>query len=238
MPAWCIVRRDGCGFSNSYVCKFASWTVAITLVGLPLPGCCYSQGEMLYFLGVGRGQKVEAKFRLADGPLMILVDDPSERVDWPAAKQYLFDDLAQELLKNKAAKKIIPRQTVEHLRQSIPDFEKRGCREMGERAGADQVLWIQVQDFLADQNIQDPSVAAYFGVTVKVINAAESKSRSRVRLWPASPRGHFVTVSMGGSEVAIAKTKDGISKELVARLAVDIAELFYGHRLGDFEREK
>lgn len=232
------VRRDRSRIPNSCECRFAKWILVVTFVSVLLPGCGYSQGEMLYFLGVGRGEKVEAKFHLTDGPVMILIDDPADRVDWPAARQYLFDDLAQELLRNKAAEKIIPRATVEHLRQSVPGFEKRGCREMGERAGADQVLWVQAQDFLADQRIQDPSVAAYFSITVKVISASEKKSRSRVRLWPASPRGHFVTVSMDGSEVVVAKTKDAISKELAARLAADVAELFYDHRLGDFERQK
>ena len=212
--------------------------VVALMACLLCPGCGYSQGELLFVLGFGRGKKVEAKFRLTEGPIMILVDDVSERVNWPAAKRYLFDDLAQELLKHEAAKKIIPRQTLEHLWQSMPDFAKRGCREVGERAGAEQALWIEVDGFLAEEQIQDASIAAYFTVTVKVINVLEKKSRSRVRLWPSSPRGHIVTVTMAGSEVVTAKTKNAISKELANRLAVDIAKLFYDHRLGDFEREE
>jgi len=199
-----------------------------------VPGCGYTQGKILYFLGVGSAEKVEAKFQLTEGPVLILVDDPSGRVDWPAASQHLFDELAQELLRNKAAKKIIPRETVAQLRQSIPGFEKRGCREIGERAAAEQVLWVQVQDFVAEPEIQDVTVAAYFSVAVKIINAAEKDSRTRVRLWPTSPRGHLVAVTMGGSEVFIAKTKDAIAKELASRLAVDVAKLFYEHRLDDF----
>ena len=42
---------------------------------------------------------------------------------------------------------------------------------------------------------------------------------------------------MTGSEVSIAKTKDEISKELAFRAAEEVAELFYDHRLGDFEQE-
>ena len=40
---------------------------------LSLCGCTYSGGQLLYMLGFGRGQKVEAKFRLTDGPVMILI---------------------------------------------------------------------------------------------------------------------------------------------------------------------
>ena len=187
-------------------------------------------------LGVGRGRKVEARFRLTQGPIMILIDDASQRVDWPMTTMYLFDDLAQELLKHKAAQKIIPRQTMNHLRQSVPDFEKRGCSELGDSAGAEQALWIEVHDFFADEQIQDVTIAAHLTVTVKVINVLEKESRSRVRLWPASPEGRLITASLTGSEAALAKTKDAISKELARRLTVKIAKLFYDHRLGDFER--
>ena len=209
------------------------------LVGcLALGGCTYSGGELLYFLGFGRAKKVTAKFRLTEGPIMILVDDASQCVDWPMAARYLVEGLSQELIKHKAAGKIIPHQTVEHLRQSFPDFEKRGCREIGQHASAEQVIWIEVRDFLAEEQIVDIGIAAYFTVTVKVINVLEEKSPSRVRLWPTTPKGYLVTVSMNGNDVARAKTKDAISKELAGRLAVDVAKLFYDHRLGDFERER
>ncbi len=204
---------------------------------VPLGGCTYSGGELLYVLGFGRGQKVEAQFRLAKESILILVDDAAMRVDWPLTRTYLFDALAQELLDNKAAAKIIPRQTLDGLRQSVDDFEKRGCREIGEMAGARQVLWIEVQDFLAEEEVTEADVAAYFSVSVKVINVLEKERRTRVRLWPPSPQGELVSASMTGSEVSIAKTKDAIAKDLAERLAIKIAKFFYDHRLGDFERK-
>jgi hypothetical protein len=188
-------------------------------------------------MGVGRGPMVEARFRLTDAPIMILIDDPAQRVDWPMAPRYLFDDLSQELLKRGGASKIVPLQTVNHLRQSVPDFEKRGCREVGKLGNAEQVLWIQVQDFFADQQIQEADVAAYFTVTVKVINVLERRHRARVRLWPPSAQGHLLSASMTGSEVALVKTKDAICKDLTGRLAVKIARLFHDHRADDFRRQ-
>ena len=122
------------------------------------------------------------------------------------------------------------------MRQSLPDFDSRGAREIGETAHAEQVVWIQVDDFLAEPQIQEAVVAAYFNVTVKVLNALEKERRARVRLWPTNPRGELVSVTLTGSEVAIAKTKDGIAKKLAEKLAVAAAKLFYDHRLGDFER--
>lgn len=200
-------------------------------------GCGQSQGELLYMLGVGRGQVVEAKFRLTDKPILVLLDDPTARIDLPAAKRHFVDELSQELIKNEAAKRIIPRRTVQNLRQATANFERRGCREVGEMAGAEQVLWVEVRDFVARERFYDPNNAASFVVTVKVINVRETR-RSRVRLWPTSPNGYPLSVGLTGSEVTLAKTRDAIAKELVGRLVVKVAKLFYDYRLGDFEREQ
>ena len=200
-------------------------------------GCTYSGGKLLYFLGFGSAEKVEAEFRLTDQPVMVFIDDVHERLSWPPAERYMFDAITQELLRNEAAHKIIPRETILQLRQSDPDFQRRGCREIGEKAGAEQVLWIEVQDCLADPQISSASDAVYLIVTVKVINVLETEHRTRVRLWPTSPDGEQVGVTMSGAEAVESNTEDEITKRLADRLAVEVAKLFYDHDLGDFERK-
>src|SRR3972149_3224690 len=158
------------------------------------------------------GEKVEAKFRLTAGPVMVFVDDMHERGDWPPARRYLWEDVSQELLRTESATKVVPIETEESLRQTRSDFVKLTCREIGELAGAEQVVWIEVQDFLAEEDITDATNAAYFAGTVKVLNAAEKTDRHRVRVWPDSPDGHYVSANMTGAGVVGAKTKDGISK--------------------------
>lgn len=210
------------------------WRMLFLAGCLGLSGCGYSGGKMLYMLGVGREQVIKAQFELTDGPILILVDDFADRVDWPAAKRHLTDALSQELIKRSAAKKIIPRRTVEHLRQTDPGLARRGCREVGELAGAEQVLWIEVRDFLADENIESLSNAAYFCVAVKIINVLEKEKRSRVRLWPSSSAGYYVPAKLPGDAVTRLKTKDAISKELAEQLAAEITKLFCDHRPNKF----
>ena len=188
--------------------------------------------------GACGGEKVEAKFRLTAGPVMVFVDDMHERVDWPPARRYLWEDVSQELLRTESVTKVIPLETEESLRQTLPDFVKRSCREIGELAGAEQVVWIEVQDFLADEQIMDATNAAYFAATVRVLNPSEKTDRRRVRLWPDSPEGHYLTASMTGAAAVAAKSKDAISKELSAKLAVNIARLFHDHHLEDFDRPR
>lgn len=201
-------------------------------------GCGYSQGALLYMLGVGKRPMVDAKFELGDGPILILVDDPAGRVDWLPAIRYLTDELGQELIKREATGKVIPRETLDRVRRRHVEYGKLTCREIGELTKAQQVLWLEVKEFFAEEVFLEPKNAAYFAVSVKVINPAEKKDRRRVRLWPKSPRGYFATLSLDGITVARAKTKDAIARELAKALAVDIARLFSEYRPGDFEREK
>lgn len=201
-------------------------------------GCTYTSGELLYLTGLARAPMVDAKFRLTEDPILILIDDPALRIDWPPTHRYLFDELAQELLRHEAAKRIVPRQTVEHLRQTLPDFAQRGAREVGEITDAHQVMLITVLEFHAQELLMDTVNAARFAVTIKVLNVLEKENPMQVRLWPQSPEGHRVDVSMSGSEASIAKTKDGIAKELTKRMSERLARLFYDYRPGDFEREE
>ncbi len=202
------------------------------------PGCTYSAGKLLFMMGVGQGRMVPAEFTLTKGPLLIFIDDYHEQLTWPLASRYLFDELSQELLRQEAATKIIPLATLDSFRQSHTDFSKLSVREIGELVNAEQVLWIEVQDFLAEEQVFDATDAAYFHVTLKVLNPKETKRRSRVRLWPVSPYGHLVTVSISGARVAELETRTKISKELASQLAVEIAKRFYDYRLGDFEKER
>jgi len=197
-------------------------------------GCGFSSGEFLYMMGMGKSRMVEPQFTFGDEPVLVLVDDPGQVMNWPPAWKYLTDDLSQAMVKNEAAKRVIPRSTIENLRRSHLDFAKRGCREIGQLAGASQVLWVQIKDFLAQKDIQDASNAAYIIATVKAIDA-NSQKRSRVRAWPTSPTGYMVSARLAGSDVARLRTKDAISKELSKIITDKISKLFYSYEADDFD---
>ena len=91
------------------------------------------------------------------------------------------EDREPEKARIEAVTKIVPSETIARLRQAEPNFDVRGCREVGKMAGADQVLWIEVQEFRASEQIEDALEAAFFTVTLKVIDV-NAKNRSRVRL--------------------------------------------------------
>jgi len=213
-------------------------TAAPAVLLLALGGCTYGAGQLLFMMGAGRGELIQPEFVLTDGPVLIFVDDYHEELTWPLTSRYLFEELSQELLRNEAAEKIIPLETLDSTRATRADFGKLSAREIGALCEADQMIWIEVRDFLAEPSVYAATEAAYFRVTVKVLDPNETKRRSRVRLWPASPSGHPVEVSLSGARVAELKVRAAVAKLLADELSVKIAKLFYEHRLGDFESKE
>lgn len=199
-------------------------------------GCGFTQGQLLFLLGAARGQLIKPEFTFTTAPVLVLVDDVGEKVTYPPSKTHLAESLADALLNNKAATKIIPEESLARLRQSDPDFARRSGREIGEMLGAEQVLWLEVQDYLVSEQIEDALAAARCTVTVKVLNVLEKNDRLRVRVYPTTPDGRRITATMTGSELVPLKTRERISKELMLQLSEAVAKLFYEHRLGDFEK--
>ncbi len=210
--------------------------VLLPLAVATIAGCTYSGGQLLYMMGIGEADLVDAQFTLTEGPVLVFIDDYNEELTTPTAARHLFEELSQELLRQEAAKKIIPLETIDGIRQSRSDFGKLSVREIGELAGADQVLWVEVTGFLGEEHVFSVSDAAYYRVSVRVLDPHEKKRRSRVRLWPISPAGHRVGIALSGARVVELKTRTAISKEMAADLSVKIAELFYEHQLPEFER--
>lgn len=200
---------------------------------LLLPGCTHLVGAMT---AVGaKDKKVKAQYYLTEGPILILVDDTNHLIDWPAAPQKLMDELSQQLLRHKAAVKVVPRETLENLKLGVADFDKKSAREIGELAGADQIIWIETQNFLATDEVDESSEAALWTVTVKVLNAKEKKDRAAVRLWPTGAAGAPLNVRMTAATALRLKTRDAVSEGLANMLAIDITKLFCDHKESDFE---
>lgn len=194
-----------------------------------------SQGAALYMLGFGARETVKAEFRLTEEPILILVDDFGESIDWPPAPNYLVDELGKLLIKEKGANRIIPNRTLKNLRRSRPDYSELPAQKIGGLCGAEQVLWLEVDSYFGDEEFYEPTHAAWFAVTVKVLDVNQRDEKSRVRVWPTGPNGHYVGVALDGSKVSELQTKDEIAKELAHQLAAEISKLFTDYVPGDFE---
>jgi len=202
-----------------------------------LAGCGYSGGEALFMTGLFQRPKVKAEFKLTDGPVAVIVDDFGELCHWPEAPGVLEQRVVDELSKHHAATRLISPMKIKTMRQSYPEFDKRGFRELGRLLGADQVVAMEVRAFEASVEVRTIGAAARMSVAVKVIDAREQAEGDRVRLWPAGRAGETVAVELDGSQVNRAKTQDAILEKLATALAEKIARKFYERPMADFEKE-
>ncbi|MCH8878798.1 MAG: hypothetical protein IID34_02815 [Planctomycetes bacterium] len=202
-------------------CVFAS---------LMLTGCAGETfGGLLYHLFLPHSFKVAAEFKLADGPLLILVDDDWDQLTWPPARDLLIDEIGKHLRQAKAVKRVFPSQKVNALRRVDPKFNERSISELGKDLGAKQVLWLQVREFVATTNFDTVSEAARCTLRVKVFDP-HSKSKAEMRLWPASREGWYVTAKKSARDLTEYERNEDIARMLITEAAEDIAKLFYDHR--------
>jgi hypothetical protein len=214
-----------------------TFTTALVLLlavsSLLLPGC----GRFLYLTGFGSAEQVEAKFKLTEEPILVLLDDPGDRLQWPPAEYLIFDAITQELLRTESAKKIVPFETIQRLRQTDEKYYDRSCRWLGEQAGAKQVLWLKIDNFLLPAHAMDVQDAAYVSLSVKVIDVTTEKgSASKARLWPQSPAGELVSASLPAETVTRLDDPRSVCSALGDAIGMKVARLFHDHQLGDTEK--
>ena len=211
----------------------------ISILAIPLSGCGAAAG-MGYFLGIGRGRKIEPLFEIPEGKLLILVDDVDNRVTWARTRQVLARFVGEELLAHEAVDAVISNESVGKLRQIDLQFSNYSAAEIGRKLGADTVLWIEVKDFFAPGEVQDTSGAAKMAVSVKLLSCGESdpdKPRS-ARLWPTDGGGYLIKTELSALQVHSLKTESALATKLAQKTAVPLARLFYQHTLGDLDDDR
>ncbi len=208
---------------------------AVLLLGAAA-GCGYSGGEALFISGLFLRPKIPAEFTLTEGPVAVLVDDFDEHCAWPEAPSVLADQVAGQLQKHHAAKKLVPAIKLRQLRQSRIDFDDLSARRIGELIGAEQVIAIEVRSFHAALEPTEANAAARMTVSVKVLNARETQHRSKVRVWPISPGGKLYQAELSAGQVTRAGGRGGILSALTEALAERIVKSFYRRKMEDFEQ--
>lgn len=189
-------------------------------------GCGPQIGGALYVMGMVPPQKVPAEFKMPEGPMLILVDDDQELVQPPTVREMLVDALAKQFKEHKIADRVTKNDELAMVKQADPKFDTRGAREVGKAVGADTVVWINVQQYELEKDLEMAVAPAQLAVTVKVINAKAEK-REDVRLWPLDREGRIVDTSIPPFKIHRAKTRNEVYEMLVDTLSDKIARLFY-----------
>lgn len=193
-------------------------------------GCGPDFGAVIYHLGLIPEQAVKAEFKLPAGSLLILVDDDMDLVQPPLARELLVDALATQLKEHRVADRVTTNKEIGLIRQTVADFDKLSISEVGRRANADTVIWMQVEDFYVEKDLEMMVTPGRFGVRVKVFNPRE-ENKFRKRLWPPEREGRSVNVTISPHDIRQCKSHAEVHRLLAETMADKVAKLFYDYKV-------
>ncbi len=207
--------------------------VAGGLMVLTLSACagCQAMAVAAYASGLFSQRKVEAEYILPDGPLAILIDDFTDVVQPPLAKDALHDDLTEALRQHDAVvSPITTREELARIRQVDPEFDKKSVREVGRLVNADTILWIKPTRYNVYDHLDLAHSDGSFTVVVKVFDV-HAEELEDVRLWPDNRDGHEVTVTISVHDIRESTSRAEVHRKIAGQMAEEICKIFYTHHV-------
>jgi hypothetical protein len=173
------------------------------------------------------GDWIDPEFQLTKGPLLILVDDRDSQISDPRAISEVHKTLSAIFLEFKVNTNVVPYAEWQRLQQSDRKYEKLSIRQIGEKLGAEQIVYLRVEKFTLQSEPGAPLFKGEFVVRVKVLS---TDRKNEVRLWPDEESGKRISAETRPISSDGEKTSGDVARELAEKLAKEVAKLFYGHR--------
>lgn len=191
---------------------------------LVLCGCQQLGGLWAVLSG---GDEVPAEFKLTEGPIALLVDDPDSLAVAPEALRAMHDRVEQELTTREVNKRLVSFDETQRLQQSERRYDDLSIRQIGEKLGAEQVIYCRVQYWATRANPGDPQFEGQFRVAVKVI---DTKHAADVKLWPTDGPPRVVSARTDPDLSDAADAEIDVARKLGQKLGRSVALLFAAHK--------
>lgn len=196
----------------------------LTVALVPCFGC---HDMAVLWANMQGGDTIEAEFTLGKEPLLILVDDRRGLVTEPRAIRELHETIADNFIRFEVNNRVVPYREVQRFQQNEPKFDKMTTREIGEKLGADQVLYIGVDKFNLYSEPGAPIFKGLFTLRVKVLS---TDRKADVRLWPRDKNGKLVETNTPPTPTDGDKTASDVASVLGIKAGQRVAGLFYKHK--------
>ena len=199
--------------------------LAISSLGLSMSGCVI--GPIIgQFTGRGsKTVKVEAKYELPPGNLLILVDIPEGEAARNGVRAVLSSEVEREIKLHGLNVSVIPDSELSYFRSSREDFEELDVARIGRELSAKQVLHVQITEFQLGRLLDQPEGRGLVKGQVKVFDIGQN-----LRVWPTvKPRGYEVMVLTKFRELPDKNYQPVVTQDLCKRMSVKIVELFREH---------
>lgn len=192
--------------------------------GFSAAGCQSFAG---LWVGMQGGDVIEAQYELTDGPLVILFDDRAARVERPEAIRKAHEVISKLFSQYRVNSRVVPYSEVQRFQQKADRYDRLTIREIGERLGAEEVLYVGVEKFTLQAQEGAPIFQGLFESRIKVISTDRTND---VRKWPREGVGFRVTVETNPTPIDGDVAETDVANELGEKMGTEIAGLFYQHR--------
>lgn len=202
-----------------------SLAIAVVLIGCgPVIGWCVN--------AFAPPQKVDALYKPPSGKkILVFVDDMLNPVCYEPIKAELTQLLNRRLIANKVAAEVVPYQDMLTLVAATLQFNRLAVTEVGQRLGADIVLYVKIDRFSLKDNEMVPLWQGRLHATVRMVDVEFG------RLWPEDRlEGYPVRPVVPPAETSpLSRYGEVLSKKLANQMADRIAKLFYDHEISAAE---
>ena len=197
----------------------------VLLAIAPLATGCFKVAAA--WANITHGDWIEPQFTLTKAPLLILIDDRNSLVTEPIAMRELHKTISENFLAFKVNEMVVPFDEWRRLAQNDRSYHKYSIRQIGEKLGAEQVLYINVERFTIHSEVGAPIFKGEFTVRVKVLSTDRKKD---IRLWPSEEAGKRMSSNTPATSADSEISANKVATELAVKLGKDISKMFYGHR--------
>ncbi|MBI5722861.1 MAG: hypothetical protein HZA50_02805 [Planctomycetes bacterium] len=192
-------------------------------------GCNYLGGFLLAFQPP---TPVDAKYKIERGKkILVLVDDPKNIAPYERLKNRMATSLNKQLTDNNVAASTVPHERLTNLMLSTHDFNNLRVSEIGQKLGADIVIYVKLEKFSLKDEPTTTIWNARLGTSVKVVDSRGKK------LWPTGQNTFDVEpIELPSEDKSDPNFAEELTNRLADKMADRIAKLFYNHKK-PFEEE-
>ncbi len=208
---------------------------ALLVLAAGLSGC----GQLMGYMGhvLAGPETVEARYEIpSDARLLVFVDDIKNPLSYPEVKRRIGRRVGEHLTHedHRVVKEIVPQRDLIALVAGDPEFYTLSIAEVGNKVGADIVLYVHIDRFQLREDPASPIWKGRLEASALLVDVHEGMQRGQPRLWPTDRlEGQPVEPPATTPSEQDPSPRYGIelTNRLCDQMADRIAKLFYDHEV-------